>query len=126
MRKLLVVAVALSLVFASGAAARTSAPKPPRFPPLPGNWTHVEINLKIKSVPHTLILDRGRVTQYSPLQLTLREADGSVWQVPLSSSTIVTFRGATRFFPVLRRGLLVETMRIDDGAAVRVLVLRRR
>jgi hypothetical protein len=131
MRKLLVLAVAVSLVFAAGAAAarggKAQAGQPPQFPNLPGNWTHVEINLKIKRVPHTLILDRGRITQVSPVQVTLREADGSTVTVPLAPSTLVNVRGrGRRTILALRRAQLVETMRIDGGTAVRVLVLPRR
>jgi hypothetical protein len=128
MRKLLVLAVALSLVFATGAAARVVRPsKPPQFPNLPGNWSHAEINVKIKGVPHTLVLDRGRITQIARTQLRLRESDGNVVTIPLAPSTMVTYRGALRrTMPAPRRGFYVETMVIDSGAAVRVLVLRRR
>jgi hypothetical protein len=128
MRKLLVLAVVLSLVFATGAAARVVHPsKPPQFPELPGNWSHAEINVKIKGVPHTLILDRGRITQASSTLLKLRESDGNVVSVPLAASTVVTYRGVLRrTMPGLRRGFYVETMIIDAGPAVRVLVLRRR
>jgi hypothetical protein len=128
MRKLLVLLVVLALVPATGAAARrVGGPPPPQFPSLPGNWSHAEINVKIRRDPHTLILDRGRITQVSVTQLTLREADGSVVTVPLAPTTIVTFRGFPRkATPGLRRGQYAETMRIDDGAAVRVLVMRRR
>jgi hypothetical protein len=128
MRKLLVLAVALSLAFAAGASARVVQPsKPPQFPSLPGNWSHAEINVKIKRVPHTLVLDRGRVTQVSVTQLRLRESDGNAVTIPLAPSTIVSYRGALRrTMPALRRGFYVETMIIDAGPAVRVLVLRRR
>jgi hypothetical protein len=128
MRKLLVLAVVCSLVFATGAAARIVVPgKPPPFPGLPGDWSHAEINVKVKRVPHTLILDRGRVVQLSPTQLKLREADGSAVVIPLAPSTIVTFRRpGRRPNAFLRRGFYVETMVIDAGPAVRVLVLRRR
>jgi hypothetical protein len=128
MRKLLVLAAVLSLVFATGAAARVVGPaKPPQFPSLPGNWSHAEINVKIKRVPHTLILDRGRIAQASPTQLKLRESDGNIVTIPLAPSTILTYRGALRRrMPALRRGFYVETMVIDAGPAVRVLVLRRR
>jgi hypothetical protein len=128
MRKLLVLAVVLSLVFATGAAARVVHPsKPPQFPELPGNWSHAEINVKIQGVPHTLILDRGRITQSSSTLLKLRESDGNVVSIPLAPSSVVTYRGVLRrTMPGLRRGFYVETMIIDAGPAVRVLVLRRR
>jgi hypothetical protein len=130
MRKLLVLAVAVALVFATGAAARVvPPPKPPNFPSLPGNWSHAEINVKNRGVPHTLILDRGRIMRASATQLKLRESDGNVVSVPVDLSTIVTVRGSgrgRRATPALRKGFYVETMIIDAGPAVRVLVLRRR
>ena len=121
-------AVAVTLVFATGAAARVvPPPKPPNFPSLPGNWSHAEINVKIRGVPHTLILDRGRIMRASATQLKLRESDGNIVTIPLAPSTILTYRGALRRrMPALRRGFYVETMVIDAGPAVRVLVLRRR
>jgi hypothetical protein len=42
----------------------------------------------------------------------------------LSPQTIVQIRGLRRGISVLRRRMLVQTMRIDDGAAVRVRTAR--
>jgi hypothetical protein len=62
----------LTLLVLAGAAAGAGGPGRgngnggvPQFPQVPGNWTHVEINVTIKGTPHTLILDRGRITQVS-------------------------------------------------------------
>ncbi|MGZ4333214.1 MAG: hypothetical protein ACXVRJ_02935 [Gaiellaceae bacterium] len=121
MRRLIVTLATLALLGgASGAAAGVGSGAPPQFPTLPGNWSHAEINIKVKRVPHTLILDRGRITQVSLGQLTLREPDGSVVTIQLSPSTIYAFRGFGVRPRILRRGLFAETMRIDEGAAVRV------
>jgi hypothetical protein len=83
-------------------------------------WSHAEVNVKIKRVPHTLILDRGRIVQASTQQLTLREADKSIVVVALAPSTIVQFGHRNVSVEFLRKGMWAETMRIDDGAAVRV------
>jgi hypothetical protein len=121
MRRLVATIAVLSLLaFAAGAAiARAAHGGPPPFPAIPGNWTHAEINVKINKAPHTLILDRGRITQASATQLTLRELGTSV-QIPLSVDTIIMFRAVHIEPSQLRKGLYAETMRIDGGAAVRV------
>jgi hypothetical protein len=66
---------------------------------LPAGWTHAEINYSVNRVPHTVVLDRGKVITVSPSSLTIREADGSSVQVALAPDTQV----------------VVE--RIDGGAA---------
>jgi hypothetical protein len=124
MRKLLAT-VAVSTVLA-GALAAAGLAGPPAFPNLPGDWSHAEINVKIKRTPHTLILDRGRVTQVNATQLTLREADGSVVVVPIASATIYKWLGIRPRGRILHRGLFALTMRVDAGAAVRVRLSRIR
>ena len=114
MRKLATTIVALSLlVFAASAVAATRTPIPP-FPHLSGCWSHAEINVKIKKVPHTLILDRGRIVQVSRTQVTLREV------VPLSQSTLVVLQGVPSTVFDLTKRMNAQTMRIDGGAAVRL------
>ena len=124
MRKLTVLVVVSLLAFAgvTGAGARN---QPPPFPQLPGNWSHAEINVTIKKQLHTLILDRGRITQANATQLTLLESGGVPVTVQLSPDTIIMFRGFRVTPFALRRGLFAETMRIDGGAAVRVRVTLR-
>ena len=124
MRRLAVPLAALSLLaFTSGAAAGVRGGPPP-FPTLPGNWSHAEINVKIKRVVHTLILDHGRIIQASPQQITLREPDGSVVPVGLSPSTLIVKGRRSVSTQALRKGMTVDTMRIDDGPAVRVRTTR--
>ena len=118
MRKLLVTVALLAVLAATLVAAAGAAPPP--FPTLPGNWSHAEINVKLRGTPHTLILDRGRIVQVNAVQLTLREADGSMVTVPLATTTIYKWKGIAVRRPVLRRGLFALTMRVDEGAAVRV------
>lgn len=109
-----------ALGLASGAAAAVQGKPPPPFPQLAGTWSHAEINVTIKKVQHTLILDRGRITKVAADSITLRAPDGTVTQIPLTPTTIFTFRKARVTAFALRRGLFAETMRIDGGAAVRV------
>ena len=116
MRRLAVVFAALSLSLAGVAGAASVPP----FPRLPGTWSHAEINVTLNRKPHTLILDRGRITKVSPTQLTLRERDGSIVVVPLSASAIVVVDGYPSTIYALKRTMNAQTMRIDGGAAVRV------
>jgi len=93
--------------------------------PLPPGWTHAEINFTDASrTPHTLILDRGRVTMVSTSSLTLRELDGSFVQIALSPSTQVTITGRPGQLTDIRRGSVAMTQRIDGGPAVLVRVTR--
>ncbi len=117
MRKTALAAATLALVLAGGAAAGVL--KVPPIPRVPGQWSHVEINLKIRKTPHTLILDRGRIVQASATSITLREL-GSTVVVPLSSTTLVVIDKLPATPGDLRRKMSVVTMRIDGGAAVRV------
>lgn len=119
MKRLAAVAAVLALLaFAAGAAAGLRG-APPNFPAVPGNWAHVEINLKIQKQPHTIILDRGKIVSATPALLTLRELGSNV-QIPLSPTSIVTYKGIAIPAAELKKGLYAETMRIDGGAAVRV------
>ena len=97
----------------------------PGFPKIPGKWSHVDINVTIRRVPHTITLDRGRIAQISPTQLVVRESDGSLWTIPVTNQTIVALLGRPASLFDLRKREQVETMRIDGGPAVRVRVTSR-
>jgi hypothetical protein len=108
----------------AGTAAAGLRGVPPQFPKLgPGCWAHAEINMKVKRRWHTVILDRGQITQASPTQITLLECDGHPEQITLDDHTILS--GPKRMRLRLRRGLYAEAMRIDGGPAVRVRVTLR-
>ena len=116
MRSLLATAVVFLLL----AAGTASASLVPPFPRLAGAWSYAKINVTIRGIPHTFVLDRGRIVQASASQLTLRERDGSYVVVRLSLLTIVRVDGVLATVRDLRRRMVAETMRIDGGAAVRV------
>lgn len=119
MRRLAVLLATLVLLgFAAAAGARQ--PLPPRIPRIPGVWSHAEINVTVRKVPHTLILDRGRILQVTTTQITIRERDGSSPVIPVDGQTFVVLDGARASITDLRRRMSVTTMRIDGGAAVRV------
>ena len=122
MRKLVVLIVVLGVLTTVGAAGAASGI--PAFPTVPGNWSHVDINRKIGKRWHTLTLDRGRITQVSPTQLTLREPDASVTVIPLTPQAMVRIYGLDLTIYSLKRGMSAMTMRIDGGPAVRVRVVR--
>ena len=120
MRWLAVALVALSL---SGLAGAAGAAAVPPFPRLAGTWSHAEINVTLNKKPHTLSLDRGKITKVSGTQLTLREKTGGVVStvvVPLSPSAIVTVDGVRATIYFLRSKMSAQTMRIDGGPAVRI------
>lgn len=122
--------LASTLVLASSAAAAELHPGlkggVPGFPKIPGKWSHVDLNVTIRRVPHTITLDRGRLTQVSQTQLVIRESDGSLWTIPVTNQTIVAMFGRRASLFDLRKREQVETMRVDGGPAVRVRVTSRR
>jgi len=75
MLKTIAAAAACSLALAAGTASGAGV--------MPAGWWHAEINYAVAGVPHTMILDRGRVAAATGTSLTLREQDGSMVQVAL-------------------------------------------
>ena len=119
MRKLAVLIAALSLLACAGSAAGAGG-GPPQIPRIPGTWSHAEINVTIRKVPHTLIVDRGRIVEITTTQLTLRESAGVTQVIPLTDQTLVTIDNAPATISDLRRRMTATTLRVDGGAAVRV------
>jgi hypothetical protein len=107
--------VAATLALAAAAAARLPGPGS-----LPAGWSHAEINVTIRRVPHTLIYDRGRLRTVSPSELTLRERDGSIATIPLAADTRVVVDGRPGSAADLRPGMVALTLRVDGGAARQV------
>lgn len=123
MRKLVALFAALSLLASAGSAAGARG-GPPQIPRIPGPWSHAEINVTIRKVQHTLILDRGKIVEISATQLTLRERDGTTAVVPLTPQTIVMIGRYRAPVSDLRRRMTALTLRVDGGAAVRVHATR--
>jgi hypothetical protein len=119
--KAIAATAACSLALAAGSASGAGGGV------MPTGWTHAEINYAVGHVPHTLILDRGRVAAVSVTSLTLREQDGSTVQIGLSASTQVTVNGRPGQLSDIRRFAIAVTQRIDGGSAtvVRVQLPRR-
>ena len=119
--KAIAVMAACSLALSAGSASAAGGGV------LPAGWTHAEINYSVNHVPHTLILDRGRVAAVSVTSLTLREQDGSTVQIGLSASTQVTVNGGPGQLSDIRRFAMATTQRIDGGSAtvVRLQIPRR-
>jgi hypothetical protein len=125
-------AILIATLVASGAGAAAGAPgkgkgatPPPPFPTIVGVWSHDERNVLIRGKWHTMILDHGRIVKSSATQLTLREPDGTMATIPLAPKTKVAPIRFAQTPPAFRRGLWAITMRIDDGAAVRVRLMLR-
>jgi hypothetical protein len=107
---------ACSLALAAGSASGAGGGV------LPVGWTHAEINYSVGRVPHTLIIDRGRVAAVSASSLMLREQDGSTVQIGLASSTQVTVNGQPGQLSDIRRFAFALTQRIDGGVATQIRV----
>ncbi len=122
MRRLSVLVATLFLLGAVAAGSASARRPPPPFPKLPAGSWHAEYNVKIGKQLHTLIIDRGRIVQVSLDQMTLLEPDGTRQVIPLSLETIVQPKRLRLTTASLRRGLVVDAMRIDEGAAVRVRI----
>ncbi len=118
MRRLAVFFAALSLL--ACAAAQGAGGGPPQIPRIPGTWSHAEINVTIRKVPHTLIVDRGRIAEITNTQLILREGAGVMQTIPLSGQAIIMLNGSPATISDLRRRMTATTLRVDGGAAVRV------
>jgi hypothetical protein len=120
-RRLAVLVASLALLGSAGVAAGAGTQQPPPpIPRVPGSWSHVEMNVTVRRVPHTVILDRGRIVQVTTTQITVREQAGVTQVVPITTQTLVTVDGVRATIFDLRRRMAVTTMRIDGGAAVRV------
>jgi len=114
-------AAAILAVFAFLVGGGIASATPPPFPTLAGDWSHAEINVKIKGNPHTLVLDRGRLVIALPRHLAIRETGSpQAVIVDMTAATIVTINGIRARPRQLARGMTVETMGIDGGPAVRV------
>jgi len=123
MRRFAVILATLTLLLAGTATACTRGGGAPPFPRLGGAWSHAEINVKIAKQLHTLILDRGKIVQLAPDAITMREADGTMQTISVDSSTSVQGIGRVQSIADLKKRMMVQTMRIDGGTAVRLRVL---
>ena len=85
---------------------------------LPQGWSHAEINLILKKVPHTVIYDHGRVLNVSPSAITLREVDGSLVTLPMDGNTVIRSQGQPMAAGAIRKGMGATSIRVDGGPAV--------
>jgi ribosomal protein S28E/S33 len=116
--RLLPIVAAAALALASVASAEQIR----AVPRLPAGWSHAEINVTVRGVPHTLVYDRGRVLTVSASALTLHERDGSNQVINVSPASVVTILGRTGSLSQIRRGQIAITLRVDGGDATRVTV----
>jgi hypothetical protein len=130
MRRFLAILIATLVVSGAGVAAGSpgrgkGATPPPPFPTIVGVWSHDERNVLIRGKWHTMILDHVRIKKSKAGQLTLLEPDATIATIPLSAKTKVAPVRLASTPPAFRRGLWAITMRIDDGAAVRLRLMLR-
>ncbi|HEY2778675.1 MAG TPA: hypothetical protein VGI77_12330 [Gaiellaceae bacterium] len=127
MRRFLSILIATLVI--SGAGVAAGAPgkgnAAPPFPTIVGVWSHDERNVQIQGAWHTMILDHGRIVKSTAFQVTLREPDGTMATIPLAQQTKIAPARFAQTRPAFRRGLWAISMRIDDGAAVRLRLMLR-
>ncbi|MEI8105937.1 MAG: hypothetical protein WCH31_08875 [Actinomycetes bacterium] len=120
----MIAARTLSIVFVVAGVLAAAAPgfAAPTRPQLPTGWSHAEVNVTTKRGPHTLIYDRGHVVAVDASSLTLREPDGSVVTVGLTSATEILIDGQPGTPSQILRRDAAQTMCIDGKTATRVRV----
>jgi len=94
-------------------------------PSLPAGWSHAEINVTIRHVPHTLVYDRGRVTAVTATSLTLLERNGNVANVVVISvapNAQITIAGQPGSLAQIRPLEIATTVSVDGAAATKVSV----
>lgn len=119
-RKLLVAAASVLAWAALSTAA--SAIKLPPAPNLPAGWSHAQINVVIRRVPHTITYDHGKVVSVDATSLTLKEPDGSVVTIAVDASTRVTIEGRPSSIAQVKRLETATTVSVDGGPAALVKV----
>ncbi len=117
MRKLFTVAILLGALVVPFAQA-VRLPKQG----LPPGWSHAEVNVVIRRVPHTLSYDRGRVVSTTSSSVTIRERDGSLWTIPVASTTVIRIAGRPATIDQVKRLEQATTVRIDGGPAATLTV----
>jgi hypothetical protein len=122
MNRIRILAIAAFVAFAAAAAGVAFAAGDD--PGLPGGWTHAEINYADGSGAHTLILDRGTVQSVSAGGIVLREADGSLVEIPVAAETRVRVNGRPAKVRAIRVGFRADARRVDGGAAKLVRAFR--
>ena len=70
------------------------------------------------SVLHDYLLDRGRIKQIGLSTLTLREVDGTIVTLDISTAVRIKLNGQNAGFAQLRKGMMATTMHDGDGKPV--------
>lgn len=113
--------IAVTVLFVALVLAASAAALGPRAS-LPPGWSHAEINVVIKGQPHTLTYDRGRITSVGPSSLTLRERDGSIVTINVSSATKITISGQPGSLAQVRPREQATSVSIDGGPAATLAI----
>ncbi len=74
---------------------------------------------------HDYRVDRGRIRQVKPGELTLRELDGTVVPIPVAQTAQIRLDGRAAAYVQLRRGLQAIVIRDGDTPAIRVVATTR-
>jgi len=113
-------------VFATRAAAKLALPRALQVYYLGPKMIRAEIVLKSNGILHDFRIDAGRIqsTSSNPPTIMLKEKDGTVQPILVSSSARIKVNGSSSSFSALRRGLHATTIRNGDSPAEQVLATR--
>ena len=74
---------------------------------------------------HDYRVDKGRIRQVKPGELTLRELDGTMVSIQIAPSAQIRLGGRLVAYPQLRRGMQALVIRDGDAPAIRVVATVR-
>ena len=117
---------AADIVYATGPKSTASLPWSSVSYWLGNRMMRAEIALKsADGVLHDYLLDRGRIRQATATTLSLREADGTMVTIAVSSFARVKLNGKPAAFAQLRKGMIATTMRDGDKPADQIWATRK-
>jgi hypothetical protein len=110
------------LLTASGFGTRALDAVRPLLGP---GFVRAEIVTREGGALHDYRVDRGRIRQVRPGQLTLRELDGTVVTISVAEAADIRLGGRAVTLAQLRRGMNAITIRDGDVPAQRVVATAR-
>jgi hypothetical protein len=94
-------------------------------PLLGAGLVRAEIVTRSGGAIHDYRVDRGRIRQVKPGELTLRELDGTVVTIPIAPTAQVRLDNRLAGYAQLRRGMQAIVIRDGDAPASRVVATTR-
>ena len=94
-------------------------------PLLGAGLVRAEIVTRSAGTLHDYRVDKGRIRQVKPAELTLRELDGTMVSIQIAPTAQIRLGGRTVGYAQLRRGMHAIVIRDGDAPANRVVATLR-